>query len=128
MTLLVPPAEAAPLDSLLIKAAVYADSNGLATARGILDAVAGGQAPTPGTIESLATFFRDYRLHEEGAAAMRGIAPFCTNDVLTAVRREEGRALILSGRLEEGLALLGAGQKWRWPGMDDCFHSTAVRG
>ncbi len=72
VTLLVPPAEAAPLDSLLIKAAVYADSNGLATARGILDAVAGGQAPTPGTIESLATFFRDYRLHEEGAAAMRG--------------------------------------------------------
>jgi outer membrane protein assembly factor BamB len=110
LALLAPAAGAAPLDSLLVKAATYADSNALAQARGRLDAIVSGKAPTPAAVASLATFFSRLRLYDEGVAAMRGIAPFCTNDVLTAVRREEGRALILSGRLEEGLALLRAGQ------------------
>jgi len=108
VALFAPRTEAAPLHPVLAKAAVYADSNALGQARGIVDAVVAGQAPTAEAVTALATFFSSQRLYEEGAAAMRVLAPLCTNDVLIAVRREEGRALVRSGRIAEGLALLEA--------------------
>ncbi len=93
-------------ETVLGKVAGYAEAEDLDRTRGLFESVAGGKAPTPEAVSGMAGTFRALRLYEEGVEALRLLAPFCTNDTLLAVRREEGRMLIRSGRIREGLAVL----------------------
>jgi outer membrane protein assembly factor BamB len=107
------------LGAALAKATPLAEGGELVKAAELVNQVLGKQKVPRAEMTAALTFYRDYRLYAEGAAALRLQAALCDTNDLAFVKREEARHLDRSGDLDAALRVLESLASGAGPGLSE---------